>query len=192
MKKTITTLNVILGLFAGYVLTTSCNAVKDAVPAQTVGFSGASADVIIPATSDTTQQVEWNAASVTYNIDSLIKDKTGGALGFANIDTVKLTNITLSLSDADADNNFGNFQNAATAFNTNINTTPYTLANITNNPSSYSTSLTLPLIDKNKNLRPYFGSGMTFGYILLGKLRKATTKPLHCHIAVSYDISVKL
>ena len=174
----------------------SCNAIKDNVPAQNVDFTGASADFIIPATSDTTAQGTLATTVVSYNIDSLIRDKTSGAMSSANIRTVKISSVVLSLTDADPKNNFGNFTYAAFTFNTNAAGTqgnPYTLANIENNPAVYNANMNLPLLEADKDLKQYFsGNNLQFTYAYIAKLRKKTDKMLHCHAEVKYDIEVKL
>ena len=170
----------------------SCDKVKDAVKTPDISFSGASTDVVIPATSDTLNETTMNTVEVSYNIDSMVKATSGGTVSYSSIKTVKITKMTLTLNDADASNNFGNFITAAGKFNTNANggTLPtYTVANITNNPATNVSTLDMPLVDKDKDLKQYFGSGtVVFKYALTGKLRHATTKELHCHVEVSYNI----
>ena len=194
MKKALTTfaMAAVVAVSAG-TLFSSCNAVKDAVPSQTVSFDGASADVVIPPTSDTTAKGNLATATFRYNIDSLIKDKTGGALGAGNIKSVKIASVSLSISDIDQNNSFANFQYASFTFNTDVTpgSSPYDVASIDNNPNVYAATLDLPLQSPNTDVKQYFGNNAQFTYALIAKLRRAITKSLHCHIDIKYNIEVK-
>lgn len=172
----------------------SCDKVKSAIKTPDVTFTGASADIIIPATSDTTASGTIGSGSVKYNIDSMIKAQTGGVVTYKSISSVKITKVYLTLNDADANNNFGNFQVAGASFNTDAKNgalQPYDVAYIENNPATFANTLDLPLLSKDTNLKDYFASNSTvnFAYILTGKLRHATKKDLHCHVEVTYDIA---
>lgn len=179
-----------LGALAFAAVLQSCNKLKDAIPAQDVSFT-ASTDITIAAASDTTQQLTMGQASITYNIDSSIKAQTDNKLGYSNIQTVKLKNISLSLTDANANNNFANFTNATASFTSSANSSPYTIANVQGNPDSYNTALSPAVVSTNDDVKGYFNSQMTLNYILAGKLRRATTQTLHCHVEVTYTINVK-
>jgi len=167
----------------------SCDKVKDAVKTPDVTFTGASTDVVIPITTNTTSQASMATNSISYNIDSMIKAQTGGVVSYSSIKSVKITKMVLTLSDADAANNFANFEYAAGTFNTDATTAgPYTVASISNNPDVTSSTLDLPITDKDKDVKQYFKSNVVFTYAVIGKLRRATTKELHCHVDVTYTI----
>lgn len=170
----------------------SCQTIQNAIPAQTITFTGASADFQIPVTTDTASDSIIGSASFSYNIDSEIKAVTSNTFGESNIQSVKLTSVILTLSDADSADNFANFSNLSSTFYTSVNTTPFTISNIPNNPDVYSDSLNVPIANPDQDLKPYFGSSMTFNYQVIGKLRRATTKTLNCHAAISYAIAVKI
>jgi len=195
MKKTINPVTIILVAAISVFLFSlqSCNAVKNAIPAQAISFTGASADIQILATSDTTAQDTVGQVSFSYNIDSMIKAQTAGVLGYSNIQSVTITNITLTLNNADSSDNFANFTYVSAEFNTNASSSNsiYDIANIQNNPDTYSDSLNLPLLNPNQDLKQYFTSPLQFTYQIIAKLRRATTKTLNCHVAITYNISVK-
>ena len=99
--------------------------------------------------------------------------------------------MTLTLTDGDASNNFANFVYAGGEFNTDANGgnyDPYTIAYVQNNPDSYTTILSPPIVDATQDVKKYFNSKMTFYYLVVAKLRRPVTHTLHCHIDVTYDI----
>ena len=168
----------------------SCNLIKKVIPDQTISFSAGGADVVLPVTSDTTNEVLIGNTAVAYNLDSMIKAQTSNALSASNIESVKVSNITLTLSDGDATNNFANFSSVDAAFSTNNNSTGYDIANIQNNPDVLNDSLALSVISADTDLKSYFGTSTTFMYQLHAKLRRATTHDLHCHVGITYTIKV--
>ena len=168
----------------------SCNKLKDAIPAQDVSFTEGG-DITISPASDTTQQLALGQISLSYNLDSMIKAQTDQKLGFSNIQSVKIASIKLTLNDATTTNNFANFSQVSAAFNSDINGDIYTVTNIPSNPDSYSSELTPAVTDASQDIKKYFNSQMTFNYLMSGKLRRATTTTLHCHVEITYTISVK-
>lgn len=170
----------------------SCDKVKDAVKTPDITFTGANTDFVIPKTDDTTSEQAIGSGSYKYNIDSMIKAQSGGVVSYSSIKSVKITKVVLTLNDGDDNNNFQNFKTAGAQFNTDAKPglSLYQFAYIENNPDTKSMTLELPIIDKDKNLKDYFSSGssVNFIYMAVGKLRHATTKELHCHIDVTYNI----
>jgi hypothetical protein len=191
MKKALLSTFSVLGIAAtlGF---QSCDKIKEAIPSQDVSFDGASADIIIPPVSDTTAQGSIAETSFKYNLDSLIKAQTSGALGFSNIQSIKVNSISITLNDADQANNFANFSYAGLSFNTDAsNYDVYNLGYIANNPDAYSATLTPPVLDANQDLKKYFGANTTLRYLFVAKLRRKTTKALHGRAQVKYTITVK-
>ncbi|MCW3124105.1 MAG: hypothetical protein JWQ38_3597 [Flavipsychrobacter sp.] len=188
MRYTFPKIAVALSLLATISLQ-SCDKVKNAVKTPDITFTGANTDVVIPITTNTTAQGSVATGTVSYNIDSMIKAQSGGVVSYSSIKSVKINKMVLTLNDADADNNFANFQYAGATFNTDATTAgPYTVAYIENNPNTYASSLDLNIVDKEKDLKQYFKSNVVFTYAVIGKLRTATTKELHCHVEVTYTI----
>jgi len=179
-----------LGALAFATVLQSCNKLKDAIPGQDVDFTAAT-DIVISPANDTTQQIALGQASITYNIDSMIKAQTDNKLGFGDIKSVKIKTLNLHLTDASATNNFANFISATATFSSSANTSPYTLANVQNNPDSYNDVLSPAVVSTSDDVKGYFNSQMTLNYTLAGKLRRPTTETLHCHAEVTYTISVK-
>jgi hypothetical protein len=198
MKK-ILQLNLGIVALAAILTFQSCNKLSSIVKTPDVSFTGASTDVVIPPTSDTTAQAAIGQTAFSYNIDSMIKSQTGGVVGFSSISTIKIKNITLTLTDATPTNNFANFVYAGGEFNTyapytgtgNVNGyyPAYNIAYIQNNPDSYSNTISPPVIDATQDVKKYFSSNTTFVYLIVAKLRRPITQTLHCHIDITYDIA---
>lgn len=146
-----------------------------------------SVDVVIPVTSNTTGTITVGPVMSYYNVDSFIKAQTAQQLGVSNVKSVKLESCLLTINDADATNNFANFESCQASFFSNTNSTPYNM-NIDNNPDTYSATLSLP-VDNTVELSTYLGTEFT--YTLTGKLRRVTTKELHCTIQVTYKLDVR-
>ena len=128
----------------------SCNKLTSVVKIPDVSFTGASTDIVIPPTSDTTAQATVGQNAFAYNIDSMIKAQTRRVVGFSSIKSIKITSMTLTLTDGDASNNFANFVYAGGEFNTDAKYTgsgningyypAYWIANVKNTPDSYTTN----------------------------------------------------
>jgi hypothetical protein len=178
-------------LFMGLVLN-SCTKVAQQL-AQTLGWAGVDVTITVPPQSDTTNQNVVGTGTFTYNLDSLIKSKTGGSFGLSNIDNFTLSSCVLTITDpvGDTANSFGNFQMAAASFSTNANGTVANIGEVDNNPAGYNVSLTVP-VNNTTNLRSYVPTTgpVIVTYQLKGKLRTATTVPITINAHVTYDIHV--
>jgi hypothetical protein len=176
-----------LGLILGAVAFQSCtkgkNKLKYDLPLQT-----GSVEVTVPPTSDTTNAKELGTGVNTFNIDSFIRANTNNLLGISNIQSVKLTSVTLKLSPATPTNNFANLQSYYASFYTSGNTTPYTIP-VTLNNDEFSDTKTLP-VDPNVELKGYL-NGNNFTYNVGGKLRRPITDSLKCKIEFKFMVSVQ-
>ncbi len=150
-----------------------------------VGMQTKSFDFTIPITTDTA--VAIGPVATTFNVDSFIRANTAGQMGSANIKSVKLSSVVLTLNNANAANNFQNFEFVDLAFSSNTNGTPYTMS-IANNPDSYSSTLSLP-VDTTRDLSSYLGNEFT--YTVRGRLRKPTTQEVNCTAVVTFNLLVK-
>ena len=174
----------------------SCDKIKDNVKIPDINYTGASADIIIPA-SAAGATGDLATVAISYNIDSMISANTQSLpfkVSYSDIKSVKLTSMVLTIADSDVDvnNNFGNFSVVGATFNTDASggsLQPYNVTYIDPNPAVYTNVLDVPLIDKDKDLKQYFGAGkLMFTYAVTGTLRTATTHTLHVHIDVTYDL----
>ncbi len=169
----------------------SCDKIKSAVTPPDISFTGASTDVTIPPTNDTTSQAAIGVAPLAFNIDSMIKAQTGGVYSFSSIKSVKIATITLTLLDGGTANNFANFTYAGAEFNSDANNgsyDPYTIAYVENNPDSYNITLSPKVQDATQDVKKYFHANMTFYYLIVAKLRRPITSTLHCHVDITYTL----
>ena len=151
-----------------------------------LGMQTKSFDFTIPVTTNTGAMAVGPIVTA-FNVDSFIKANTASQLGVANIKSVKLSSVVLTLNNADAANNFQNFAFVNLDLSSNTNGTPYTMS-IPNNPDSYASTLSLP-VDTTVDLSTYIGNEFT--YTVRGNLRKPTTKELNCTATVTFNLVVK-
>jgi len=152
-----------------------------------IPMQSGSVTITIPPTSNTAASLNGSGSN-SINIDSIIKANTAGLLGVNNITSVKLTSATMNLQNADANNNFANFQSCFASFTSNSDGSPYQLS-ITNNPDAFASSLSLP-VDTTAELKNYI-TGSSFTYTAGGQLRAATTQSLTCNITFTFNIHVQ-
>ena len=179
MKKTILAISICVAAITTITGLQSCGGLDNLVQINPVSDT-ASTDFVVPVTTDTAAIT----VSETVDIDSLLKAESAGAGSYSLVKTINLRTVTLTLTDADAANNFANFQSVNAVFSSSANggsNGAYRVAEIDNNPDVFSATLSPAIIDADKNLKPYFDSKVTVSYTISGKLRRATTKPLHCH-----------
>lgn len=148
----------------------------------------ASVNITIAPISDTSAAATMGTVTSSYNIDSFIKSKTSGAFGVSNISSAKMSSCTLTLVNPNSSNNFANFQDCNVNFYTNTNTTPFSVALITNNPDTYAATLNVP-IDATTDMKTYL-QGNQLTYSLSGKLRRSTTDTLTCTVQLVMNVHV--
>ena len=146
-----------------------------------------SVTITIPPTSITSAGFS-GAGSNSINIDSVIKANTAGLLGVNNITSVKLTSATMTLQNADANDNFANFKSVYASFTSNSDGSPYQIS-IANNPDAFASSISIP-VDTTAELKNYI-SGSDFTYTAGGQLRTATTVSLICTINFTFNVHVQ-
>jgi len=148
----------------------------------------ASVDIAIPPLTDTTMSIAMGTITSPYNTDSFVKANTDGLLGVSNIGSAKMVSCNLTLQNPNTGNNFGNFQTASVSFSTNSNTTPVTVASVTDNPVAYAASMDLP-VNTSADLSSYL-HGNQLTYSLAGKLHNPTTDTLICRVQLKLNVHV--
>ena len=169
----------------------SCNKITDAIQALSIDWSGVDVTVTIPIVTDVSATTEIGTGSFTYNLDSLIDDKSAGKLHLKNIDKFTLTKCTVTITNPDATNNFANFVSADATLATTAKTTPVTIGSVTSNPDTYADVLNIP-VDMTTNLVPYISptGSTTFHYVVHAMGRRVTTHELTASVHVEYKIHV--
>ena len=172
---------------AGLTMFQSCTKIANQLQYNLDMHSG-SVTVMIPPVSNTSSEATIGSGINNINVDSFVKAHTAGLLGAANIMSVKLTSCTMTLENANAANNFADFQTAHAQFSSNSEVSPYQLS-IPSNPDVYSSTLALP-VDTTTELKNYM-LGSQYNYAVGGKLRRPTTDSLKCTIKFQFRLRVQ-
>jgi len=178
-----------LGMIAIFaVMFFSCDKIETSTP-LTINWDGVDVTMSIPVISDTLPHSEFGTGSFTYNLDSLIRDKSSNVLNINSIDSIVVTSIKLTILNRDTNNNSGNFRRGYLAYMSNANTTPTTIGDIPENPNIDYDTIPCPIITRSI-LKSTFSSGAptTITYIFGGKMRKPTTHPLDIKAHVTYTL----
>lgn len=186
MKRTVLSVPAMCMAIALLFSFASCNKLKDAVKVN-VAMQSADISFSIPPQPVGTQTL--SSFTATLNVDSIIKANASN-MGINNIKSVKITSCSFTLLNADATNNFGALSACQATLSSSSNTTPVTLAEISNNPDANSSSLSLP-VNSSVELKNYF-SGTSFYYTISGTTRRATTQTMNCTATVKFDVQVGL
>lgn len=111
--------------------------------------------------------------SMYFNLDSTVRANTGGKFGASAVSSIKVKQITINVTDADAANNLANFVSARFIFYSNTNSVE--VASFTF-PDTFSSSSTFVPVNPPE-LRDYFANNQ-LNYTVFAKTRRITSKPL--------------
>ena len=178
MKKLFIPVTAIIILFAGV---SSCKKIVSTF------FNGT--DVTIPPVSVTVQTIlavsateqSFGSYSQQINLDSIVRANTAGVFGANAVSTIKIKQVTISLSNADALNNLSNFESARVTLNSNSNPATADLFTVTF-PDQNTTTFTFAP-STSTELLPYL-KGNSITYTVYGKNRRITSKPLQMQVSV--------
>ena len=177
-----------LGFVALFALSTflpSCDKVKDLI---TVNVAMQTADVKFSITPQAVGTQQLSIFQFGVNIDSVLK-KENSSLSTSNIKKVKVKSITLTLSNATQNDNFGAISACEAGLASNSIPSYTVFAGLTSNPDAYATTLSIPV--KDVDLKDYFNS-TTFYYRLSGTMRRATTTTLNGTATIQFDVEAGL
>lgn len=123
-------------------------------------------------------QGELRVGSYTqhFNLDSLVKAKTGGAFGAGDVTSVQLKQINFTVGNSDQQNNLSNFKSVRFTFSSSSRQDVADIGTI-NFPDSTITSYSW-MPTNVPDLRPYL-SGSELNYNVYGQLRRYTTRALN-------------
>ena len=190
MKKLVLSVSVLasLGLLA---LTQQSCSVKDLAKELFNAFvtDPQTASFTIPIVTSTAAPFgALDSVILDANINQIIQDKTGGQFSLDDADGIFLESLRFELDNADADNNWQNFEQVGIELvpnNANVSNLSMGPWNVDN---TYSTSLSLDNIDKSINIKSYLtGTGAVY-YILKGKARKETSHPLTGTMYITFKV----
>jgi hypothetical protein len=175
----------LVAVLALSIITPSCNKLKDVITVN-VPLQTADIQFSIPPQPVGTQTL----ASFQFgiNVDSVLKIENS-SLGIGNIKKVKVKSITLTLSNATQEDNFGVLSACEAGISSNTKPDYVVFAGLTSNPSTYATTLNIPV--KDVDLKDYFNSTVLY-YKLTGTTRRATTTTLNGKATIKFDIEAGL
>lgn len=183
MKKFILTFT-LAAFSASMMMFTSCDKIKSNL-FKAFSADGGSIDFTIPIISTVGTKGDVGSFADTFNIDKIIRDNTGGVFGLKDIKKIWVEEAKVLINNADADNNFANFEEGWLVFSTNNNMTPVAIATGPN-PDVFNAEFNLPPVS-GVNLKDYM-TGDVFNYVMQAKMRRATTKVLNCTLKMKLRI----
>jgi hypothetical protein len=173
-------------LCCGLLLTTGgCKKLKSQL-FQAFTTGSISQDIDIPIVGDTNTFTDRGSIIHNFNMDSLIKAESGGTFGLNDISKITVNEAKLVVKNADAGNNFANFEKGRLRFNTNAGGTPTVDIATGLNPDIYSETWIMPSI-ASVNLKDYL-KGTQLNYTLALKARRATSKILNCTLNIKFHV----
>lgn len=116
---------------------------------------------------------------ISYNLDAEVRNVTSGAFGADFIKSMTITNIAISLNNADTDNNLSNFERFTVTMVSGAGNPvvmgPFPVPANANNELSIA-------VTNSPNIRQFFnGNQVTFA--VTGLARKSTNKSLNATVA---------
>jgi hypothetical protein len=171
----------------------SCNKQNDETR-MNMNLSPTPVDFIIPANDNITGSISLGEVPLTVELDNLIKAQNS-RFSINNIEQIRLTSVTLTLSDDIIDgNSFSNVENMTVVMEANgLPRTP-TLASVST-PDAPATSrigtLNIPVTATDNNLQNYVVAGQT-KLFFSGRIRRPITPALNAKLSVTFRASLKL
>jgi hypothetical protein len=167
---------------------TSCDKVKDLTNVN-INLDNADGILTLPVIP-VAGTASLGAAEVSVNLDSMIKAQNS-QVSADNIKEVHIKSCELVMLDGNSSNNFSALQSCSLKISSDQNTTPQTIAEVTDNPDTEAYSLNLP-VNTGLELKGYFLNAKKFTYSVAGTARKATTKEIKCQVKVKYNLVIGL
>ncbi len=177
MKMTFSAIAMGMLLLSGF----SCNKIRDAI------FPGVEVELpafqfsVPPIPIVVSNEVSLGTFSMAFNLDSIVRAKTGGAFGIGAVNSIKIKKMNIALLDGDANNNLSNFESTRFSFSSNTKTDAVEIIKI-NFADTPSYSITVEP-ENSPELIGYL-SGSQINFNLSGKTRRTTQKALEFKVVV--------
>jgi hypothetical protein len=192
MKKALLSLSLLAAVAVGTVSFQSCNKIKDEIAKHFDPFNATPSTVTftIPVVvGDNFSQYD----SSVVNIDQIIHDNAGMDFSIDNISEINLSKVTISLSNADDENNWTNFSDATVLLSTDKSNAAgkSSLVAMTSIPDQESAKYSDQVLTATNpiNLKEYFNGGNTTVYYLISaNARRNTTHELTATMAIEYTL----
>lgn len=176
---------VFISIFASTILLAGFSSCKKLIAAV---FGGTDVNVpevqvTIPAViAVTSNEISLGSFSFYFNLDSIVKANTAGVFGANAVNSIKVKQVKITITNADQFNNLANFQSARVTLQSNTNTTPAELFSVIFADTYASTYTYTPT--NSPELLSYI-KGSNISYTIYGKTRRTTNKPLTMVVAVT-------
>lgn len=134
-------------------------------------------------------QAEAADLDVYLNVDSLIKEEASN-MSAENIRSVKIQSMVLTVENFTTEDHFGALTSCSAGLASELKPDFINVAELTNNPETYATSLSLP-VKADTELKDYFAS-KKFTYRVTATSRRATTTTLNCKATIKLKAEIGL
>ncbi len=145
-------------------------------------FGGQS--IVLPAYTITVPEIPFSDSSIQFNsgsfttyvnTDSLVRAQTGGSYNINDVSSIKVSNIALTVTNADASNNLSALKRLLVTITSSSNTTAGNMFSINIPAYTYSSFSTSPT--DAANIVSYL-HGTNVSNVVYGNIRKTTSKAL--------------
>ena len=130
----------------------------------------------------TSNEISLGSFSFYFNLDSVVKANTAGVFGANAVNSIKIKQISINITNADQLNNLANFKNARITLQSNTNNNPAEIFSSTFADTYASTYTYTPT--NSPELISYL-KGTNISYNVYGTIRRITNKPLTMVIAIT-------
>jgi hypothetical protein len=180
MKKTIRTLSLFGGLCA--LGLTSCDKIKDSLfPAFDTQLGEVAFTIPV-----TPIGIESSTSStLSFDLDSTIKAYTENTFSISNLSSVKVKDLNVAITNSDNLNDVSNFETVTLRLSSNANPNVAVIVS-TPIPNMPAMDVNIAVPDSPELKEYLMGDKLT--YIISGKARKSTTKPLNATVSVTLSI----
>ncbi|HRO41481.1 MAG TPA: hypothetical protein PL009_01510 [Flavipsychrobacter sp.] len=192
MKKLILSFG-LLALVAGASFSLqSCNKIKDEIAKQIDPFNFTEQDITYDVPVLTMSGTFVANDTDNININQMIKDEAGVDFNIDNVSSIKIKKITLSILNADNENNWTNAEAVAAGFQTktgNANGKQIQIWARNINDVEAERFADQVIEPNDVNLKDYFnGSGEEVYYHISATARRATNKQLNVNAKIEYEV----
>lgn len=126
-------------------------------------------------------EIALGTFSIPFNLDSIVKSRTAGVFGANAVSSIKVKQMSITITNADQMNNLANFESARVTIHSNTNSSPTEIFSATF-PDVFASTYTSTPVNSQELLSYLKGSEII--YKMYGKNRRITTKPLNIVISV--------
>lgn len=192
MKKALLSLSFLATIAAASFSIQSCNKIKDEIIKNIDPFNFTEQDITYGVPPITTTTTFSTRDSGTININQQIKDNAGVDIDINKVSSIKIKKITLTILNADEENNWTNLETITAGFQTKTGTQNGKQEQLwTKNIADVAAEKYVPQVIEpaDVNLKEYFnGDRETVYYIVSAKARRATTKELNVNAVIEYEV----